>query len=252
MADFNEISAAQREMDRAQAVHDLNNEMAGREVGRISRFLTRNDESGLSDGKRGHKGTDGLSALDIMLATSPEYFALHTDLSGDLRGAQDRNHELAERLDAAIIAAQSRVDGIMDQAVLLPSGERAFLDDEGTAWTNDDRRVDPSITEGIDWTGHPTRAAYLEARETLTDLQEVQDENRRIGVRLGEIDNAIHDEDSPATMDELRDFHDDVEAIEGQMDELETQLDARWSTEHAVEPDQPTLAGVSASAVPVL
>lgn len=56
LADFNTISTAQREIDRAQALDDLNNERAGREVGRISRFLGDNASDAISARKRGKDG----------------------------------------------------------------------------------------------------------------------------------------------------------------------------------------------------
>lgn len=248
LADFNEISTAQRELDRAQTLNDLGNEMAGLEVGRISKFLTRSDENGLVGNKRGQSAGHGLSALDIMLATSPEYFALHSDLSGDLRNAQDRNHNLDERLGAAINAARSDLSSITDQAALLPNGERAFLDEDGVAWTTDDRRVDPAITEGVDWTGRPMRATYLDARDALTDLQGAQDENRRIGIRLGDINNAIYDDDNPPAMDEMKELHEEVEAIEGQMNRIDQSLHQM----DGQEPAEPDSLAINAHAVPQL
>lgn len=248
LADFNEISKTLSEQDRAQALDDLNNEMAGRDVGRISRFLTRSGENGLVGGKRGQNAGKGLSALDIMLTTSPEYFALHADLSGDLRNAQDRNHGLDERLETAIEAARLDLGSITDQAALLPNGERAFMDEDGVAWTEDDRRIDPAITEGIDWTGRPLRATYLDARNALTELQDAQDENRLIGVRLGEIDNTIHDDDAPVTMDEMHEYVDEVETIERQMDRIDQSLYQMDGQEFA----EPDALAIGARAVPQL
>lgn len=204
-------------MDRAQALDDLNAERSGLSTGRISKFLTRAGEDAPRGDKRAQKGLDGLSALDVMLATNPDYAELHADLADDLRAAQQRNHALDERLDAAIEKAQRDLDSLVDQAALLPSGERAFLDGNGTAWTLDGTHVDPAITEGIDWTGRPQRSELLEVRETLQSLRDAQSENGDLGIRLGEIDNAIHDTDGPATMGELQNLHDEVEAIEEQM-----------------------------------
>lgn len=246
--DFNALVVDQKVLDRAQALDDLNNEMAGREVGRISKFLPRSGESGLVGGKRGQSAGIGLSALDIMLATSPDYLALHADLANDLRNAQDQNHALDERLDAAIDAAQRNADGIMDQAVLLPTGERAFLDEDDVAWTTDDRRVDPAIAAGIDWADRPTRSAYTESRDALSALEDAQDENRRLGVRLGDIDNTIHDEDNPATMDEMPKLHEEVEAIERQMDRIDQSLHRL----DGQEPAEPDALAITADAVPQL
>ncbi|MGD1888363.1 MAG: hypothetical protein ACFB01_14815 [Cohaesibacteraceae bacterium] len=248
MTDFNDYSKAQREVDRRQDLDDFNNELAGREVGRISRFLTRSDDNTLTGGKRGHKDGGGLSALDIILGTSPDYFTLHADLSGDIRVAQARNHDLDQRLEAALDAARHQMETVLDQAVVLRSGERAFLDENGVAWTEDDRRIDPAITEGIDWTGRPDRSAYRDARDALTDLQDAQDENRDLGVRLGDIDNAIHDEDNPATMDEMEDLYDEVEAIEEQIDRIDQSLNRL----HEHEPAEPGAFNVEGHAVPQL
>ncbi len=123
---------------------DLNNEMAGREVGRINRFLPE-DASPAALKKRNERHHERLSALMALLRSDPEYAALHNNAMETLR-----RHEIAtERAlaDAIKRGDQKRADELRRYQVEVLGHARDRLTDEDNPPTKEEIE---ELTRGIE------------------------------------------------------------------------------------------------------
>lgn len=100
----------------AQDFDDLQNEMAGRDVGRISRFLSAEAREDRSNGKRGSRKESELTTLQILMMNDPEYAQLFRETEHKLRDVQTR---LDTAMDAVLLAqevAREKLKGTLSYA----------------------------------------------------------------------------------------------------------------------------------------
>ena len=138
---------------------DLENERAGREVGRIERFLSP-EASPAEIKKRRERDQERLSALIALLRTSPEYARLHKGTMEKLR-----RHELAAEIalqDAIARGDQTEVDAIRRYQVDVLGRARDRLLDED----------DPPTKEEIEQVQDAIENAPPTVRQALPDPAE--------------------------------------------------------------------------------
>lgn len=87
----------ERTAKRMQDAHDLNNEMAGRDVGRINRFFGEASSPRADGDKRKAEREAQLTNLQMLMMNDPAYAQLFRETETKLRQAQNR-------LDAALEA----------------------------------------------------------------------------------------------------------------------------------------------------
>ena len=125
------ISLADRFKRHAQDFNDLQNEMAGNDVGRISRFLTGDEHGPRAAEKRRAKREAVLSNLQIMMS-DPEYAKFYRETEGVLRDSQTKLDEALEQVQQAKAVAMTELEEIDKQAAHLPDdGQRVFKDHNG-------------------------------------------------------------------------------------------------------------------------
>ena len=204
LADFNAISAAQREMDRAQMLHDLNTEMSGADTGRMVRVRHADTDDATIAGKRGKQSSDALSALDLALMSDPAYADLYHDTFDNLRDAETATERALAKVEQALTDAKAALETTLDRAATLDDGTRIFKDTQGHVWTEHGERVDPVIASRIEWQGHePTRETYLIREQAVADAHDDIAELRGYQVTLGEFRERMSDEGNPITVNEL-------------------------------------------------
>ncbi|WP_346894806.1 hypothetical protein [uncultured Roseibium sp.] len=249
LGEFNEIVRAQNERARQQDIADLNAEIGGYDNGRMKRFLSPEArDAARGNGRSGNKHSSALSALDILLLSDPEYAQLYKATVSENRQAQVAVTDLQDHIARAMKTVETRINQVLDKAVTLPDGRKAFMGKDGKAYTTDMELVDPALAEGIDWTDTPPPETYLSLIEDRERLKELQGESEQHGLRLGEILDCLESRDDPAAKDEvqsLRDEQDDivdrVKEMAGETHAIATRHEAPTaSTEQA--PDQPLIA----------
>lgn len=134
------LPLSKTEQDRT----DLNNEMAGREVGRIARFLPE-DATPANIKKRNERNHERLSALMTLLRSDPAYAELHNNAMETLR----RQELATERAlaDAIRRGDQKRIDELRRYQVEVLGHARDRLTDEDNPPTKEEIE---GITQSIE------------------------------------------------------------------------------------------------------
>ncbi|MGJ8690800.1 MAG: hypothetical protein ACSHXZ_14920 [Gammaproteobacteria bacterium] len=244
--EFNAESKAATERKRQLDFDDLQRELSGVDVGRIARFLSPEVRDAIHEAKTGQSRFGmKLSALVSLLMDDPEYARMYDAAVDENRAARNKHNAFEDRLEQSTLRAREDVDHSTEQAVTLPDGRKAHLDKDGVAWAVDNERIDSAVAEGIDWTGHETRESHLAKVKRLSALEELEQQSNGLGMRLGEIADALHDEDTPPSKDELKAFREEQDAIVEQIDEMDQSVHKALS---GPAPDQGVQSNLSALA----
>lgn len=194
-----------------QAFDDLQNEIAGRDTGRISRFLTADEGPSRADEKR-RKDKAYRDTLDMLLATDPEYLALYTKLGNELSDGEVEADSIIAGLQTAIATLEEQIDEMRADAPALPDGRRVFRYADGRVVDETGTLVSPELAEGVIWRdGSPSAEEYFEAlekRQSTSDLLEQWVTYRHD--HLGDLRNRYDDRDEPMTKGDLKDALDDI------------------------------------------
>ena len=243
--EFNIITKAQNERLRQQDLDDLNHELRGTNVGRMARFLSPEARDVIQGDRKDRKGLD---PLDLALL-SMDYFEFCNLVLDENREAQGNVAALQERIEDLKDKLNDRLDTMLDQAVTLPDGRKAFMDEDGSVYTEDHELVDPALVDGIDWDGRPAYKGYvgiLKDRETLDQYGQRAEE---MSLSLGDIANRLEDlKDDPEHRAEVEAIRKEQEEIVKQIDDLNSSIDKALSSpkpNEAVQPNMSALANVS-------
>lgn len=192
---------------------DLQNELAGREVGRVRRFLPGEDIG--PDGVKKDKGLEvellALSALEKMMQ-DPEYAALYERVSDLLSRAEEATQAALDEAETELNGANEAMDETMAGANRLPDGTAVFKDKDGTIRTEDGRIVEGEEAEGIVWKDKaPSYEEYLARKQAVEETRRRIEELRRYQVEvLGRARDRMNDHDNPPTPEELRKMQRDI------------------------------------------
>ena len=150
------IEFVAREARRRRDADDLNNEIAGREVGRIKRFLPESaSRSGLK--KQDERVRDRITALMALRLSDPEYAALYDETMDQLREAEDatgaaliralkdiENAKTPEQRERA----QDRYDAILRYQVdVLGAARDRMMDEENPPTKEELQEIQKRIVE---------------------------------------------------------------------------------------------------------
>ena len=168
---------------------DQQDELAGRDNGRIKRFLSPESHPEAKEQQR--KDEQFRSLLDYLLHNDPEYAALY-------RKVCDRLQEIELAAAEALQQAKERIADMEEKAGTL-NGRKVFLSRDGKrAYTEDGREIS---TEGmsriIRSQDAPSWEDYQEAKKERDDITRYQD-----GV-LSPIKERIADKENPIPKDEM-------------------------------------------------
>lgn len=209
LTDFNEISQAALERDRAQVLDDLNNEMSGLSVGRISRHLGDENVNAIAIGKR---GKDGDSALEFALLSTTSFTQLYDQAWDGLRDAEAATERALERAEQALSDNADAFDTTLDRAATLDDGTRVFRHDDGQVWNEHREQVDQALAATIEWQGHePSYETFLIRSDAVAEAQERIDVIRGYQVTLGEHRETLQNKDD-LTHDQVEDVIDRMDA----------------------------------------
>lgn len=199
---------------RQQDRDDLQNEVAGRETGRMKKFLTA-DGSDTNAEKKRRKDRAFQDALERLLATDLEYRALYEALGDRLGSAEVEADEAIAALRVEIDNLDTLINDMRDQAARLPDGRPVFRHADGRVVDENGDAIAPELAEGVIWpTDAPSAEDYFAAtdkRAALWDLMGQWEAYRND--TLGGIRDRYDDRNDPMSKDDLKDALDQIETV---------------------------------------
>ncbi len=233
--DSQEHERHERAKRRQQDHDDFHNEMAGREVGRINRFLPESRQPHIQKERR-ERDAERLTKLALALQNA-DYAALYDETVSMVDDYVAKAETGIEDALAAVSAtAQALEDLTVNAARLHPSGEPVFMDENGNAVRADGTLLDPEEAASVVWPDNaPTYEEYLAAKKAHEVAQEHLITWREYQIYLAEIQNRLNDPDNPLSPEELRQIQKDIE------EKVPEPLQSEPEQENA-EPAQPGFA----------
>ncbi len=191
--EFDRIEDAAADRRRQQNFDDLQNELSGNDVGRISRFLSPEARALIAETRNGKK-SGKLSALDLALMNNTQFAKAYGIAMETLAEAEDVTERVLHRLETQLSDlgvqlkdTQAKYQNSLDIAATLDDGTKIFRDADGRVWDEHGALVDDAIAASVEWTGlELSREMYLQQRKALDDLsnsiKEVKDSIHEIRV----------------------------------------------------------------------
>lgn len=156
-------------LKRRQDYADLQDENAGRSVGKMRRFTSPSDSPEFREQQR----------------RADDWYLLETlTYEQRIRRLRDRLDELDRASLEALREAERRVERteralreLQDRAAVDPQGRRMYRTADGrTAFYEDETEVTREIQDATDWTGRPTIEQFRERRRHSSDAVQERDE----------------------------------------------------------------------------
>lgn len=223
----------------AQRLDDYHNEMGGRDVGRISRFLPASASGGTAGDRRKAEREQAMNRLQLLLLNDPAYAAQYRDTQEALQDAQARLDEMLDQVRQLLNAAETELQETLDQAARLEDGRRVFKDQSGAITFEDGTEVDEVLAASVVWRGdEPTLEEMSTRKARASGLEELILDIQTGQARIGDIQIRMQDERDPVAKDEMKEFKDEVEGMTHGLEERKTHfMNASPET-----PDQKTTA----------
>ena len=197
---------------RQRDFDDQQHELAGREVGRQSRFLSEGGGAARGARRKGGDARSHLSALERLLQNDPAYAALYHDTMDLLTCAERATESALESAEHALSEAEEALQGILEKANKLPDGGAVFKDAHGNIRTEDGRLVEAHELEGQDWhDGAPSYEDYLAQKKTRDEARNTVDDLRHYQVHvLGNARDRMSDPANPPSKEEMEGIQEDI------------------------------------------
>ena len=239
--EFNSLTKIADEKKRAQDLEDLNLERSGANVGRIQRFLVGANAPNLLQAKKDREAQQLQTLLDIMMLDQ-EYAALWQKVGDDARKTQNEIEDFQKELRERIAQTDTAIAQMLDDAVTLPDGRKAFMNKEGKAFTADGDAVDPDVAAGINWQDTTPYEEFLALQDYRNRLNDANHRTQAMEVQIGDILDRHNDESDPPTKSQLGDDQDGIEAIRKEVQEMQSDLDLKPAAELPVQKFESTAA----------
>jgi len=246
--DFDKIESAAADRRQQQNFDDLQNELSGNEVGRMGRFLSSEARDKLIAQKQG-RPTKAMSALEMALLENRVYAAAYKFAVDETQAAQHEVQAFQDEVDAALTTLKAEIKDMLDEAVTLPDGRKAFMYANGQAWTTDGELVDEAIAAGIDWAGTPPGERYQELLEHQEKLEQFAYRGRVLADTVGSNLNQLQDEDGKSTPEELKSIGEESQDIISEAKELRQEVRMLLKPSDIATPE---VGAISPNSVPTL
>jgi len=185
---------------------DLQNERAGRETGRMARFLSADTrEARAGRGKGSDKTSEHLSRLQQLLASNPAYAALYHETFDKLRAAETATEAALQALQARRTQLEAAREDMLARAARLPDGTAVFRDEHGRVWSAEGEEIGGHALEAIVWPEDaPSYEAFSETGHALGNAAQKTEALRGYQVEvLGHVRERMRDEDEPPSVEEM-------------------------------------------------
>lgn len=222
----------------ARNFHDLQNEIAGRNVGRIECFLPDGAKSADASGKAKQERAQDLTRLQLALMSDPAYAALYRETTQALNDAQSRLDRLLEQVQREIEATHTALEDMRNRAARLEDGTHVYRDKNGAVHSEDGQIIDDARAEGIVWRGdEPTYESMQDARERAERLQDIEHDIRSGQAEIGDMQSGMENEDDPKSAEELEGFKKRAdEIVEGAEDSIDEEMKRKSPLSDVPEP----------------
>ena len=196
---------------------DLNNERAGREVGRQRRFLPEGADPA-SMQKRRERERERQSRLMALLRSSTAYTALYNDTMDKLREAEGATDAALTEATGVLDRAKHAYEDGLDRASTLQDGMKVFRDGDGNIRTEDGRLIEGDALDRITWRdGAPSYEDMLARKKAVEQAQRTIESIRRQQVDVGDIRNRMEDHEDPPSVDNMNAWNKHLDEISREM-----------------------------------
>ncbi|MCK5590326.1 MAG: hypothetical protein KAI72_00070 [Candidatus Pacebacteria bacterium] len=223
-----------REKKAEEDNRDYNNEIAGRDVGRIKRFLSEAGHDSLEE-RKGKKSRESLSFLDILLLTDPVYAALYADVMERIEEIDKAIIKTLASLDQRISILEKRMTNIEDRAYRLNDGTRVYRGENDIAYTENGHVLSTQETSTITWQSH--NASWKERYSTSVKLDHVYHKKEGVETYRDEVFQDVKDHmsdpDNLPDKDELQNIFDELSNEES--DEMRLYMNTSDNTQSQSE-----------------
>lgn len=202
-----EFTSNDKVLERRQRdFDDLQHEVVGRDVGKIARFLSGDDDRS-SEAKRRKREKEAEHRRLAELLTNPIYKATYQQLGSVLSTAETDTDQTIQRYEIAIQATQSELSDMEAEAARGPDGQPVFRYADGRVVDEHNRELPPEIAAGITWPPDaPPAEDYFAAKDRLEALKAELDQWRVYRTdTLGSIRDRYDNDDDPMSLDEMDD-----------------------------------------------
>ena len=198
---------------RQRDFDDLQNELANRDVGRISRFFNESEREAVKAARGKDDTAELLTNLQLLLQ-DPEYAALYERVGEKLREAEIAVERAIERAEARLAQEQAALENMQRQTGKLPDGTPVFKDAQGRVWTADGREVGKTEADSVVWPDDaPSYEDYTAQHEKAEAAQERRNELEGYQGRLGGYRDRYEDHDNPPSKSELEGMEKGAEEV---------------------------------------
>ena len=207
------------EAKRAEDFDDLQNEQAGRETGKMARFLTGADAPTKTNEKARKEREAFQTRLQIMLC-DPAYRALFEQTSRVLRDAQARLDAAQECVMELRAGIDAEFDDMLRRAAHTPDGRPVFQDQNGDFRALDGKKIDDELAATIVLRGdEPSFADALALQEQRERVDRLSADIAAGQVEVGDAQERLENPDDPPSAE-------DLEAMQANADALLAGIDA--------------------------
>lgn len=209
------INRAADEQRRTQNLDDFNNEMAGRDTGRIKRFgFDQARQNATQDKKRKQ------SAFE-QLMMNPAYREAWTSAMNAVNQAEEAVYHALIKAGDTLHHAQRQYQELLDKAASTDDGQRVFKDKHGDVYTEDGEKLSADEAAQIDWRGDdPSREDQVHMQDALTTAQEEFDRINGHSNRLVEIrEEMTPSKSNPLSLDEIQVMEQEANDIRNAVDQ---------------------------------
>ena len=235
-------------LDRTgRELRDLQDELAGRETGRPTRFFAAAAGGGARGEEKDKQKDKQLSALMRLLASDPVYAERYREVDAKLREAEEATVTVLMILTERLEAAQDNLEEMKAGAATMADGTRVYRTSDGErAYTEDGRLLTRAEMESIEWPEDAPSWEEFQAQERR--LQQLETERQKV-LRYQEdvLDPArrqMDDEDNPPSREEL-------DQVEKGIADAKPQSVRRFEREgESFQLDDPDASGSAAPATP--
>lgn len=212
-SEFDVINKAADEQRRAQNLDDFNNEMAGRDTGRIKRFgFNQARQDVIQEEKRKQ------SAFEQMMMNAV-YCEAWTSAMDSLNQAEEAVYQALIQASDTLHHAQRQYQELLDKAALTADGQRVFKDKHGDVYTEDGEKLSAEEAAQIEWRGDdPSREDQAHRLDAITNAQEEFDRINGHSNRIVEIREELTDQDNPLSIDEIQAMEQEALKINDSLD----------------------------------
>ncbi|MEZ5691660.1 MAG: hypothetical protein R3D71_08355 [Rickettsiales bacterium] len=232
---------ADRVKRQEQNEHDLQNEIADRDVGRQKRFMVSGERITLQQEKEKREQFHTLTALELLLLDL-EYLALYNETTTLITDVMSITEEELKREHKQLKILTENRDNIRCNANRLADGRLVFRNKLGDVIAeNDEVITDQVALDGIVWRDDaPTYEEYKATTSAIDKTSQNIDDLTRYQIEiLGAAKLRLEDENSPPSKEEVQEIKRDVyeqapEVIKNKLDASDVAANPHQNMSHEI------------------